>query len=238
MAVGNREFHCIPKCMWHKVGEQHPYLLSANLRSKLTKWCPSTIVDVLQEGAHEYNDYDVHQKPPIWPVHSSVLFHRNGARIGVIGAMPYEPWKPVERWAAPLIKPFQIHKFDPLLQCISREAQQLREKTDVVIVLCHCSLDDSMSIAKEITSVDLVFGAHKHSVYPLPIEDTNMKLVQYFVDLYGAKIDGDCNVAASVVTLDINNGVRILDVAIYDIFSRELVVRSSDQTNISKSPYL
>lgn len=222
MAVGNREFHWYPDQMCKKIGERPLTLLAANLRVR-RGWKNSS--NGTQASGGQRTAFD------LWPVLPSLVLERKGIKIGLIGLMPYRPfvvWNRPWTWANPLLwlctYPFMPPRYARALDVVKAEATKLRREADVVVLLSHSSLKDSIRFTKSGVQVDLVLGAHKHTQYRLPEVGAKPALLQYFLSRDGRRTNGRQNCAACLVKLRVDEDVCLSGLQIYDLRSMEAVV--------------
>lgn len=96
--------------------------------------------------------------PPAW-MKTHAIIERGGIRIGLIGATArYPVFYSLLGWEVE----------DPLA-AIRREAERIRSKADIVVLLSHLGLTTDKRIAGEIAGIDVILGGHTHHVLEEPL---------------------------------------------------------------------
>jgi len=102
----------------------------------------------------------------------SVILTVNGLRVGVIGAMTDE----LKNLSTPtLLGPWHT---TPMLESVRREARQLREKTDLVVLLAHITREEEGAVLKTLPEVNVTVSGHIHSGLKQEIVEGNRLVVR------------------------------------------------------------
>jgi len=105
-----------------------------------------------------------------------ILFNRDALNIGVL---------PVGYRNTPLTgnpKNIQGLKFTSGLEAIEKYLPELKSKADIVILLSHEGMAVDKIIAKKISGIDLIIGAHSHDIIEPPIKINQTYIVQALSD--------------------------------------------------------
>lgn len=105
------------------------------------------------------------------PYPGSAVFEKKDAsgktvRIGVIGLVGETIEYPAEFTVEPRIPAFE------------REKAALAGKTDLLVVLSHSGMEPDLELAKKISGVALIVGAHTQSFTQEPVVENNIPIVQ------------------------------------------------------------
>lgn len=91
-------------------------------------------------------------------IQPSKILTREGIQIGILGVtVRFENYYRQMGW----------HLSEPL-QAIQKEAKQLREQVDLLIVLSHVGLPFDQQLAEQVPEVDLILGGHTHHLLQAP----------------------------------------------------------------------
>lgn len=102
------------------------------------------------------NLLDSNEELPNWATSSTIYTTAKGTKIGVIGATAYyKQFYETLDW-----------KIIPSREQLINEAEQLVEKTDVIICLSHLGLPEDQLLAVECPHIDVILGAHTHHILP------------------------------------------------------------------------
>ncbi|PAK49402.1 bifunctional UDP-sugar hydrolase/5'-nucleotidase [Paenibacillus sp. 7541] len=116
--------------------------------------CPVVCCNILETGTGT---------PPPW-MKPYILLEKGGITIGIIGA------------TAAFSGFYQLLGWDALEpeQAIAEQVRELRDKTDLIIVLSHLGLTIDKRLAENVDGIDVILGGHTHHVLeePLIIERT------------------------------------------------------------------
>jgi 5'-nucleotidase len=91
---------------------------------------------------------------PSWATPYLVHDTQSGLKIGVIGV------------TAPFYQYFELlgwHAQDPI-ETIKNYITEIKEQTDLIILLSHLGYDQDRSIAEEIEGIDIILGGHTHHI--------------------------------------------------------------------------
>lgn len=223
MAVGNGEFHEQPWSMERKVGLNSPVLLAANLEinPKMASLLhmislrlnhsrshrqPGSDCDLpLLDGAYKY-----------WPIYPYVICKINGFKVGVIGLMPNNTWRLIDRVVRYLTARWRLVSPVSVIQALEETLPKVRERADAVIILSHCSLEENILIEESGLEFNLLLGAHKHKMLPAPPKGATRPFIQSFISPDGRTEDGKPNVAVAIVRLRIGDTPELLDYSVYN----------------------
>lgn len=91
-------------------------------------------------------------KSPQWLKRSIVKTSRNGVRVGFIGlTAPFNPYYNLLDWYVEAPK-----------ETLKRELPNLKEKTDIIVLLSHLGIFEDEVIAKDFPEIDVIIGGHTH----------------------------------------------------------------------------
>jgi 2',3'-cyclic-nucleotide 2'-phosphodiesterase (5'-nucleotidase family) len=93
---------------------------------------------------------------PEWVKPYKVYITKEGTRIGVIGLTAY------------FSEPFELlgwHLSEPILE-LRKRMDELKRKSDVIILLSHLGIKKDEMIAGEFPDIDVILGGHTHHVLP------------------------------------------------------------------------
>lgn len=93
---------------------------------------------------------------------TSHIFERSGVTVGVFGVMVAMVTPRMKTQLA------SAYLWDPPLEAAVAVARELRSQCDVVIALTHIGLTQDRQLASMTTDIDLILGAHSHSVLVEP----------------------------------------------------------------------
>jgi S-sulfosulfanyl-L-cysteine sulfohydrolase len=133
---------------------------------------------------------------PVFPAYT--LREVNGVAIAIVGqAFPYTPIAHpryfVPDWT------FGIRE-----QELQRVIDDVRRKSQVVVLLSHNGMDVDLKLASRVTGIDLILGGHTHDAVPRPIPVANARGTTLVTN-------AGCNGKfLAVVDLDVRNG-RLAD---------------------------
>jgi 5'-nucleotidase len=97
-------------------------------------------------------------QPPSW-LQPSTIIVKNGLRLGLIGATaPFASFYKLLGWE--VTEPFAA---------IAEEVRQLKDRTDVIIVLSHLGIVSDRLMAEQLSGIDLILGAHTHHLLEEPL---------------------------------------------------------------------
>lgn len=114
----------------------------------------------------------------------TVLLNKGGLKIGVIGFA-------TSQWVYQ-----DALTFESATSAASRHVGELREKADLIIALSHLGLDRDRELAKNTEGLDLILGAHTHTIMESAEEIGETKIVQtgafgHFVGRLDLSVDPD-----------------------------------------------
>lgn len=157
MTMGNREFHVAAALLRHKIANARFPVLCANVRWK----------------------EDAGEPLPVSPSLARTL--PSGVTVGIIGVtVPMV----TERMAAKALSAFL---FDDPVAVVSRHAEELRPKVDVLIALTHIGLRQDERLAAACPLLDVIIGGHSHDVISEPhiVADVPILQAGWFGHYYG-----------------------------------------------------
>ncbi|OMF31821.1 metallophosphoesterase [Paenibacillus sp. FSL H8-0548] len=98
------------------------------------------------------------QEQPDWLLPSTII-NKDGLRFGIIGVTAaFTDFYSLLGWQ--VTDPFEA---------VRRQAEQLREQVDVLVVMSHLGLSNDRQMAERIPQIDLILGAHTHHLLEVPI---------------------------------------------------------------------
>lgn len=132
-----------------------------------------------------------------------------GLKIGVIGVIT-----PSLKALSKDLNAVEIQDPVPVLQKLVKEVDK---KTDLVVVLSHCGLDEDIKIAKAVEGIDVIVGGHSHTKLqePVVVNNKNNRVLILQSGAYGANI-GKLNLSVgndkiqnySYKLISVNNSVE------------------------------
>lgn len=96
----------------------------------------------------------------------------NGIRIGIIGVVTED--------TASSTHPKNVSglKFLPLKETVARYARELKDRTDMLIVLSHNGLPADRALAAHVDGIDVIVGGHSHTKVEQPVTEGKTVIVQ------------------------------------------------------------
>ncbi len=91
------------------------------------------------------------------------IYNKNGVKITVIGCIGVSAWDGVNK-----SKNLNITYVDEL-KALKQYVTDLRQKSDLVVVLSHCGIDEDRFIAEQLGEVDIIIGGHTHTELQEPL---------------------------------------------------------------------
>lgn len=100
------------------------------------------------------NLYEKDEEEPSWLEPYKIIHTDSNIRIGVIGATAaFTPFYERLGWT-----------ITPAREEIRKIVHQLKDDTDLIIVLSHLGIHEDEQLAEECPEIDIIFGAHTHHV--------------------------------------------------------------------------
>lgn len=66
---------------------------------------------------------------------------------------------------------------DPFV-CIARDVERLKDQVDLILLMSHLGLQNDLSIAEQISGIDVIIGAHTHHVLDRGLEVNGVHITQ------------------------------------------------------------
>ncbi len=159
--IGNRETHILTKVFEAKIdGHQHP-LLVANMRSKKLPLAPPGERGPGGEGT-----------PGNSILPSTLILTHNGLKIGFFGVMVPMVTERMKTQAA------SAFLWDSPIETARRIVPELRKTCDLVVALTHIGHRQDRLLAETVAGIDIIFGAHSHTVLESPERVGNTWIAQ------------------------------------------------------------
>lgn len=102
----------------------------------------------------------------------SVVFERNGVKVGVFGVMVAMVTKSMWSQSA------SDYLWDPPVETAVQTAKLLRQECDLVVALTHIGARQDRSLAEATTDIDLILGGHSHTVFNEPERVNGVPIAQ------------------------------------------------------------
>lgn len=164
------------------------------------KWLASNIIDVDQKLIPGANDIAV--------------YNLDGIKVGFIGL--------VSQRAANLSKVGEDLYFLPIIEAAKERCNDLlNKKVDVIIALSHLTLDETISLAKEVPQINLIIGGHEGKMVSFYESDTLIYNV-------GHSSDSLCRIDLSLEKKRIGNENKIDIFHSYRILNLSKVAPNSE----------
>jgi len=100
------------------------------------------------------------------------IVESNGAKIGIIGLIMDD--------LISTVMPDNMDKMTVLnpAKSIMKYVEEIRNKTDIIIVLSHSGFHEDSLLATQLTEVDAIFGGHSHTRLKQPVPVNNILVCQ------------------------------------------------------------
>lgn len=101
------------------------------------------------------------------------IYKKNGLRIGVIGIITEHLFDVLN---ADKRKGLDVRENAPIVEKI---ASEIDDKTDLIVVLSHCGVDEDKKLAEQLSrKVDVIVGGHSHTRLKEPLKVNGILIVQ------------------------------------------------------------
>jgi 2',3'-cyclic-nucleotide 2'-phosphodiesterase (5'-nucleotidase family) len=129
--------------------------------------------DLLKAARFPILAANLRAEPEPFPVGESVILHpAGGPRVAVLGLVTDE----LTTTTHPR-NTTGVSVEDPVVTA-RRLVPGLEAQADLVVVLSHLGVAEDRRLAREVPGVDLVVGGHNHHLYPAPVMENGVPIVQ------------------------------------------------------------